>query len=165
MEPDFIDLKIRYVSPDVPRLKVIKQGDWVDVYTAESVTIKQNEMELVSLGFALQLPKGYEAHLLPRSSLFKNYGVILANGMGIIDESYCGDNDIWKMALVCIEPKDSYSASPDGMNWHDVYNTHIPKGERIGQFRIMKKQPLPNFIEVETLGNPNRGGFGSTGKN
>ena len=141
-----LKIKIRYTSPDVPRLKKIEKGDWIDVYAAEDVELKSGEHKLVSLGFACQLPKGYEAYLLPRSSTYRSYGIILGNNMGVIDESYRGNDDVWKLSAIAMHR-----------------DTKIGKGDRIGQFRIMKKQPEIEFEEVEELEGENRGGFGSTG--
>lgn len=124
----------------------IKTGDWIDLRSAVDCTIKAFELTNISLGVAMQLPDGYEAHVLPRSSTAKKYGIIMANSMGIIDNSYCGDNDIWQFPALAFR------------------DTTIPYGERIAQFRIMPKQPERIvFVPVETLGNPDRGGFGSTG--
>ena len=102
----------------------------------------------------MQLPKGYEAHLAPRSSSFKKWGIIMTNSFGIIDESYCGDNDVWKFNAYCLESKSTYCGFPC---------TVIKRGDKIGQFRIVEKMPPVKFVEVEQLGNSDRGGFGSTG--
>ena len=114
---------------------------------AETVDMRAGEYKLISLGVSMELPKGYEAHVVPRSSTFKNFGVILANSFGVIDESYCGDNDIWHFPAIALR------------------DTTIHKGDRICQFRIVKKMPEVYFQEVETLGNPDRKGIGSTGIN
>ena len=140
-----LHVKVRYISDDVPRLKKIEKGDWIDVYAAENVNITAGQMAKVSLGFAMELPDGYEAYLLPRSSTFSKWGVLEANSMGVIDNSYCGNNDIWSMPVY----------SPEG--------SEIKKGDRIGQFRIMKKMPSFDIIEVDELTGKDRGGFGSTG--
>lgn len=94
----------------------------------------------------MKLPEGYEAHVVPRSSTFKNFGVIQTNHMGVIDGSYCGDNDMWRMPVLAVR------------------DTQIHVNDRICQFRIMKNQPAINFDEVERLEETDRGGFGSTGK-
>lgn len=151
---DPLELKIKYNKPDTKRLEKIEIGDWIDVYADETVTIKQGESALISLGFALQLPYGYEAHLAPRSSTFKKWGIIMTNSFGIIDESYCGDNDIWKFTAYCLQGKADYLGEPC---------TIINRGDKIGQFRIIEKMPTVKFVEVEHLGNSDRGGFGSTG--
>ena len=95
----------------------------------------------------MQLPKGYEGHVVPRSSTFKKWGIIQTNHQAVIDESYCGDQDQW-----------FYPA-------YALRDTVIHTNDRICQFRIMKKQPVIEFEEVEELGNENRGGIGSTGTN
>ena len=129
---------------------MIEKGDWIDLYAAEDVTLKQGDSTLVSLGFAMEFPPEYEAHLLPRSSTFKKWGIIQTNSMGIIDHTYCGDADIWKMPVYCLIPLHG-----------DV--TRIEKGDKICQFRLVKRMEEVKFNEVDTLGNEDRGGFGSTG--
>lgn len=151
---DPLEIKIKYLKPDTKRLEKIEIGDWIDVYADETVTIKQGESTMISLGFCMQLPKGYEAHLAPRSSTFKKWGIIMTNSFGVIDESYCGDNDIWKFSAYCLQGKNDYLGEQC---------TIINRGDKIGQFRIVKKMPPINFVEVEHLGNSDRGGFGSTG--
>ena len=138
-------IKIRYHG-DVEPIEKIPQGDWVDLRAAETVSLKAGEFRLISLGVSMKLPEGYEAHLATRSSTFKKWGVILTNGVGIIDESYCGDNDIWHFSALAMR------------------DTVIEKGDRICQFRIMKKMPAVTFETVEFLSDPDRGGIGSTGK-
>lgn len=101
---------------------------------------------MIPLGIAMELPEGYEALVAPRSSTFRKYGVLLANSIGIIDESYKGDNDEWNYLAYAIR------------------DTFIPKNERICQFRIIRHQPSVALVEVDTLGNPDRGGIGSTGR-
>lgn len=143
-----MDIKIKYHDPalrDLCHIGGDYASNWIDLRAAETVEMKQGEYRLISLGVSMQLPKGYEGHVLPRSSTFKNFGIILANSMGIIDESYCGDNDIWRFPAIAMR------------------DTVINKGDRICQFRIMEKMPKVNFIKVETLGNADRGGIGSTG--
>lgn len=135
---------IKYFG-DVEHIGKISVGDWIDLRAAEDVHMKAGEYKMFPLGVAMQLPKGYEALVAPRSSTFKKYGIILVNSIGVIDESYCGDNDQWQ-----------YPA-------YAVRDTFIPKNERICQFRIIRHQPEIELIEVEHLGNEDRGGFGSTG--
>ena len=151
---DPLKIKIKYIKPDTKRLEKIEVGDWIDVYADEEVIIPQGKSALISLGFCMQLPKGYEAHLAPRSSTFKKWGIIMTNSFGVIDESYCGDNDIWKFPAYCLESKSTYYGSPC---------TVIKRGDKIGQFRIVEKMPPVKFVEVEQLDNSDRGGFGSTG--
>lgn len=138
-------IKIKYL-PGAARMEMTEKGDWIDCYAYKDVTLKKGEYGYVNLGFACQLPKGYEAHVAPRSSTFKHFEVIQTNGVGIIDESYNGNDDIWMMPVLAIR------------------DTIIKKGERPCQFRIMKKQPKVEFKEVIDLHNETRGGFGSTGR-
>jgi len=141
-----LQIKIKYFDNTVPRIQKVEKGDWIDLYAAESVRLSAGDSFLVPLGIAMRLPDGYEAHVAPRSSTFKTWGILQPNSPGIIDSAYCGDNDQWKMSVY---------ASKD---------TTIHKGDKICHFRIMEKMPEVMFEEVETLGNPDRGGFGSTGK-
>lgn len=140
-------IKIKYHDKEIEKLRKIETGDWIDMRAAETVEMKQGDYKVISLGISMELPKGYEAHVAPRSSTYKNFGIICANSFGIIDESYCGDNDIWRFPAIALR------------------DTVIHKGDRICQFRIMKKMPEVSFIEVEELGNPDRNGIGSTGIN
>lgn len=142
-----MNIKIKYHDSEIEKIRKIKNGDWLDMRAAETVEMKQGDFKIISLGVSMELPKGYEAHVAPRSSTFKNFGIICANSFGIIDESYCGDNDIWRFPAIAFR------------------DTVIHKGDRICQFRIMKKMPEVQFIEVEELGNPDRNGIGSTGIN
>lgn len=139
------------------KLKVLVEGcepqktggsksDWIDLRAAKDYTLKKGNLELIKLGVAVQLPYGYEAIIAPRSSMAKKFGIIQANSIGVIDNSYCGDGDEW------------------GLFAYAIRDTEIHKGDRICQFRIQKNQPELRFKEVETLGNKNRGGWGSTGK-
>ena len=139
-------IKIKYFTDKIEKLRYIDgKSDWIDLRAAEDVVMKQGEFRLISLGVAMELPAGYEAHMVPRSSTFKNFGIIQANSMGIIDGSYCGDNDIWRFPAIAMR------------------DTQIHVGDRICQFRIMKNQPTLVFEEVEHLEGADRGGFGSTG--
>ncbi len=124
-----------------------EKSDWIDLKAAQDYELNQFEYTLINLGFALQLPDGYEAHIVPRSSTFKNFGILQTNSMGIIDNSYCGDEDYWKLPVIAMR------------------DTVIKKGDRICQFRIIEKMSNIEVEIVKTLGNENRGGFGSTGKN
>lgn len=140
-------IKVRYLSDQVQKLEYIAgKSDWIDLRVAEDVELKQGDFKLIPLGIAMQLPKGYEAHIIPRSSTFKNFGVIQANHMGMVDESYCGDNDQWYFPAIAMR------------------DTSIKAGDRICQFRIMEHQPQLHFEAVTSLGNADRGGFGTTGK-
>ena len=122
-----------------------KLGDWIDLQTAEDVTLAAMEFKVISLGVCMELPKGYEAHIAPRSSTYKKWGVIQANSVGIVDSDYNGDNDVWGYPVIALR------------------DTFIPRGTRIAQFRLYKVCEPVEFEVVETLGNADRGGFGSTG--
>jgi dUTP pyrophosphatase len=159
-----MNIKIKYHA-DIPPIEKIEVGDWIDLRAAEDVFIELNTFELVSLGVSMKLPEGYEAHLVPRSSTFKNWGVIQTNHMGIIDNSYSGTNDIWKLPLYCLVPNGGVTHIDEFGFEHYIYGTHIKKGDRICQFRIMKKQPPVKFEVVEELESTDRGGFGSSGVN
>lgn len=126
--------------------KIVK-GDWIDLRAAETVHMVKGEACLISLGVAMELPQGYEAHIVPRSSTFKQYHILQSNSKGIIDCSYCGDDDVWRFPA------------------YAVRDTKIYMNDRICQFRIIKNQPKIEFIEVDCLDNKSRGGFGSTGVN
>jgi len=141
-------IKIKYLSDKIEKLCYIDgKSDWIDLRAAEDVTLKAGEFKLIPLGVAMQLPQGYEAHIVPRSSTFKNFGIIQTNHQGVIDCSYCGDNDQWRMPV------------------YAVRDTEIHVNDRICQFRIMENQPKIVFDEVEHLEGADRGGFGSTGTN
>ena len=142
-----MDIKIRYLETGLVEIKVTEIGDWIDLRSAESVCLYKGEKALLRLGVAMKLPDGYEAILAPRSSTFKNYGIIQTNGIGIIDSTYCGNNDEWMMPVLATR------------------EVMIHKNDRICQFRIQKKQPTIKFVVVDKLGDEDRGGFGSTGTN
>ncbi len=139
-------IKIKYFDDEIEKIEKIDKGDWIDLRSAETVELKQGEFKLIKLGIGMILPAGYEAHVVPRSSTFKNFSVIQTNHCGIIDESYCGDNDQWRFPAFALR------------------DTVIHKNDRICQFRIVKKQPEIEFQTVEHLADTDRGGFGSTGK-
>ena len=141
-------IKIKYFT-DIEKLTNIEgdKSDWIDLRSAEDVELKAGEFKLIPLGVGMKLPKGYEAHIVPRSSTFKNFGIIQTNHQAVIDESYCGDDDQWRYPAYALR------------------DTIIRKNDRICQFRIVEKMPKIDFIEVEQLEDTNRGGFGSTGKN
>lgn len=150
-----IKIRIKYFTEDAVRLQKISVGDWVDLYANKDIVIEQGERCMIPLGVAMELPKGYEAHVVPRSSTFKTWGIIQTNHMGVIDNSYCGDNDQWHFPAYCLDGK--------WANEKCVPYTEIKKGDKICQFRIVKCQPPIEFEEVEELGNTDRNGFGSTG--
>lgn len=138
-------IKIRYLR-DIQKIERFNVGDWIDLRAAEDVMIDSGQFKLIPLGVAMELPQGYEALVAPRSSTFKKLGIILANSIGIIDESYKGDGDEWHFPAYAVK------------------DTFIHKNERICQFRIIKHQPMIRLLEVDHLGNENRGGIGSTGR-
>lgn len=138
-------IQVRYHA-DIPPLEKLPQGDWLDLRAAETVDMKAGEHRLISLGVSMKLPQGYEAHVAPRSSTFKKWGILMTNSVGVIDESYCGDNDVWCFSAVALR------------------DTHIEKGDRICQFRIVKKMPAVDIETVDRLATADRGGFGSTGE-
>lgn len=140
-----LQIKIKYLDETQTRISKIEKGDWIDLRAAEDVEINKDSFKLIPLGVAMELPEGYEAHVVPRSSTFKNYGIIETNSMGVIDESYKGDSDFWFFPAYALR------------------NTEIKKGDRICQFRIIEKMPEIELVEVEQLGNEDRGGHGSTG--
>lgn len=143
-----MDIKIKYFTEAIDKLCYIDgKSDWIDLRAAETVTMKAGEFKLIPLGIAMQLPDGYEAHIVPRSSTFKNYGIIQTNSMGVIDETYCGPNDQWFMPAFAMR------------------DTTIRVNDRICQFRIMTHQPKINFVSSTLENNDDRGGHGSTGKN
>lgn len=141
-------IKIKYHSDKIEKLTYIDgKSDWIDLRSAEDVVLTKGEFKLIKLGVSMQLPQGYEAVIVPRSSTYKNFGIIQANHMGVIDETYCGDGDQWMMPVIAVR------------------DTQIQINDRICQFRIQKHQPAISFEQVESLGNKDRGGIGSTGRN
>ena len=139
-----MQVRVKYHA-DIDRLQWIEGGDWVDLRTAERYILEAGEFKRLSLGVSMELPEGYEAIIAPRSSTFERYGILLTNGIGIVDESYKGDNDIWHFPVYATRMID------------------IPKNTRICQFRIFQHQPYLTFVEAQSLGNKDRKGFGSTG--
>lgn len=137
-------IKIKYFT-DIDKIERFEKGDLVDLRAAEDIEMKKGEFKLIPLGVAMKLPEGYKANVYPRSSTYKKYGIIMANSVGQIDESYCGDDDQWMFPAIAMR------------------DTKIPKNDRICQFEIVEKQPEMYFIEVDHLEDKNRGGFGSTG--
>lgn len=140
-------IKIKYHTNEIDKIKEIAVGDWIDLRAAETVLLHKGDFALISLGVSMKLPDGYEAHVVPRSSTFKKWGVLQTNSMGIIDNSYSGTNDIWRFPALAVR------------------DTVINKNDRICQFRIVKRQPTVEFEEMDTLDAVDRGGFGSTGAN
>lgn len=142
-----VDVKIKYFSDDMKRLEYIDgKSDMIDLRVAEDVKLKKGDFKLIPLGVAMELPAGFEAHIYPRSSTFKNFGITQANSVAVVDNSYNGNDDQWMYPVI---------ASRDIV---------IHKNDRICQFRIVRNQPEINFCEVQELKGENRGGFGSTGR-
>lgn len=142
-----MEIKIKYHNKDLEKMELVQHGDWVDLRAAERVEMKAGDFKIISLGVSMKLPEGYEAHVAPRSSTFKKWGVLQANSVGVIDNSYSGENDIWGFPALAMR------------------DTVIEAGDRIAQFRIMKKMETIVFVEVDHMEGADRGGFGSTGAN
>ena len=148
MEPNFETIKIKYHA-DIDEIGYVggkQHSNWIDLRAGESVEMKAGEYRMISLGVSMELPEGYEALVVPRSSTFRKYGILLVNGLAVIDESYRGDDDVWYFPALATR------------------DTYIPINDRICQFRIIEHQPDVDFDRVFTLGNQNRGGVGSTGR-
>lgn len=141
-------IRIVYHTNRIDKLDYIEgKSDWIDLRAAEDVEFRAGEFKMINLGVSMELPKGYEAHVVPRSSTFKNYGLIQTNSCGVIDQTYCGQDDVWHWPA------------------YAVRDTAVHVNDRICQFRIIENQPHIRFEEVDVLEGENRGGFGSTGKN
>lgn len=138
-------IKIKYHNKNLEKVTAIENGDWIDLRAAETVSMMAGDFKLISLGISMKLPEGYEAHVVPRSSTFKKWGILQTNSMGVIDNSYCGENDIWRFPALAMR------------------DTVIEEGDRICQFRIVKKMDAVSFKTVEHMEDVDRGGFGSTG--
>lgn len=141
-----LEILVKYHVEEMGKIEKFPVGDWIDLRSAERVDMDAGDFKVISLGISMKLPEGYEAHIVPRSSTFRRWGILQTNGIGIIDESYCGNNDVWKLPALAMR------------------STTIFKGDRICQFRIMPKMPEVTFKEVEHMDDPDRGGLGSTGK-
>lgn len=140
-----MEIKIKYFTDEIDQVQPTPKGDWIDLRSAVDRELKKGEYSLIPLGVAMELPRGYEAHIAPRSSTFINFGIIRANSVGVVDNSYKGDADQWFFPVIALR------------------DTIIHTNDRICQFRIMKVQPELRFIETDSLNNPDRGGHGSTG--
>lgn len=139
-------IKIKYFDNEIDKIEKINKGDLIDLRAAETVEMKKGDFKLIKLGVGMKLPDGYKANMYPRSSTYKNFGIILANSVGQIDNSYSGDSDEWKFPAIALR------------------DTVIHKNDRICQFEIQRIQPKIEFEEVEHLDDSDRGGIGSTGK-
>lgn len=140
-----LEIKIKYFNKDITPIEKIEKGDWIDLRCAEKTVLKKGEFILIPLGVGMKLPKGYEAYIVPRGSTYKNFKVIQTNHHGVVDESYCGNTDQWKMPVYALK------------------DTTIGVDERVCQFRIQKKMPKVILTTVEELTDVDRSGFGSTG--
>lgn len=146
MESETMNIEIKYFTDDMEPLTYIDgKSDWIDLRAAQDMTIAAGTYVAIPLGVGMKLPEGYEAHVVPRSSTFKNFGLLQTNSMGVIDETYCGDNDQWHFPA------------------YATRDTVVHKNDRICQFRIMEHQPTIEFTPVEHLADESRGGFGSSG--
>ena len=141
-----MEIKIKYFT-DIQPIEKIEKGDFIDLRSAEDVDLDAGDFAIIKLGVGMKLPEGYEAHIVPRSSTYKKWGIIQTNSVGIVDNSYSGDNDQWMMPVLAMR------------------DTHISKNDRICQFRIVEKQPDVEFTVVEKLDDASLGGFGTTGAN
>ncbi len=140
-----MEIVIRYHDDEIAKMGMEQHGDWIDLRAAETVEMTPGEFRIISLGVSMKLPAGYEAHLAPRSSTFKKWGILQTNGVGVIDELYCGDDDVWGFPALAMR------------------QTIINKGDRIAQFRLVEKMDMVDFVRVDQLDTESRGGFGSTG--
>lgn len=141
------EILVRYHNDNIDKIETISKGDWIDLRAAETVELKAGDFKIISLGVSMKLPEGYEAHIVPRSSTFKKWGILQTNHMGVVDNSYSGDNDIWGMPVLAMR------------------DTTINENDRICQFRIVERMGDIQMTEVDHLEGENRGGFGSTGSN
>ena len=142
-----LKIKIKYFDEEIERINKISIGDWIDLRCFENISLEKGEQYLIPLGVAMELPDGYEAWLTSRSSMAKNFKIQHVDDLGVIDNTYRGDNDMWKLPVIALE------------------DTIIRKNDRICQFRIHEVMPEGEFVEVNKLGNPDRGGIGSSGTN
>ena len=142
-----LKVQVKYHNKEIDKIKKIEKGDWIDLRSAENVYLKAGQFKLISLGISMKIPEGYEAHIAPRSSTFKTWHILQTNSIGVVDNSYSGNNDVWMMPVYATQ------------------DCTISINDRICQFRIMEKMPEIVFEEVENLEGPDRGGIGSTGTN
>lgn len=147
-----MELHVKYFDPSIPPLERIFVGDWIDLRTREDIVMECGTYRNIPLNVSIKLPEGYEAIIAPRSSIFKNFGILMANGIGVIDETYCGDDDEWQFP--------AYALKIPGHR----DRVYIPKSMRIAQFRIIEHQPIFDIQTVVSHGEKNRGGFGTTGR-
>ena len=152
-----LTIKVKYHA-DIPEIKPAHESEWIDLYSAEDCHIMPFELKMINLGVSIELPEGYEAIMAPRSSTFKHFGIVAANSIGVIDNAYKGDNDIWHFPAIAMK-------AGIGMYGEPIFErVFIHKGDKICQFRIQKCQPSVNIVKVDYLGNEDRNGLGSTGR-
>ena len=160
-EDEKMKMRIKYFD-GATKMEKIAKGNWIDVYSNADIFVPVGERAMIPLGFALELPQGWEGHLAPRSSTFKSWGIIQTNHVGVVDDTYIGDNDQWHLPVYCLtancKVNENEIPTVDGRQ-----GVWIRKGDKIGQFRIMEVMPEIEFDEVESFGNADRGGFGTTG--
>ena len=160
-EDEKMKMRIKYFD-GATKMEKIAKGNWIDVYSNADIFVPVGERAMIPLGFALELPQGWEGHLAPRSSTFKTWGIIQTNSVGVVDDTYIGDNDQWHLPVYCLtancKVNENEIPTVDGRQ-----GVWIRKGDKIGQFRIMEVMPEIEFDEVESFGNADRGGFGTTG--
>lgn len=166
-----LKIKIKYFE-GATKIGKIEKGSWIDLYAAKDVRVYEGERAMIPLGVAMQLPDGYEAHLAPRSSTFKTWGIIQTNSVGVIDYTFMGDGDQWHLPVYCVTPKVKVKKPSFLRKILNVFSTKkkdyrgytdIKAGDKICQFRIIEEMPNVEFEEVKYLENKDRGGFGSTG--
>lgn len=163
-----MQIRIKYFD-GAKKLEKISKGNWIDVYANKDIFVPENERAMIPLGFALELPQGWEGHLAPRSSTFKTWGIIQTNSVGVVDDTYIGDNDQWHMPVYCLQGKavavkiTGEYTQMENVTGERTKGTWIYKGDKIGQFRIMEVMPEIEFEEVEAFGNADRGMCGTTG--
>ena len=160
-EDEKMKMRIKYFD-GATKMEKIAKGNWIDVYSNADIFVPVGERDMIPLGFALELPQGWEGHLAPRSSTFKTWGIIQTNSVGVVDDTYIGDNDQWHMPVYCLTANCKVNEN-EIPTVDDRLGVWIRKGDKIGQFRIMEVMPEIEFDEVESFGNADRGGFGTTG--
>ena len=138
-----LNIKVRFTKEPY---ELQRHGAWIDLRAVEDYEYKAGDTLMIDLGVNIKLPEGNEGLLVVRSSTFKKYGIIQTNSIGIIEDNYCGNDDIWMLPVYALR---------DGK---------IKKGDRVCQFRVHKVMDDVNFTIVDDMGVPNRGGLGSTGR-
>lgn len=121
-------------------------GAWIDLSASEDIDLHKGEVKIIPLGVSMKLPEGCEGILAPRSSTCLKHGILMANSIGIIENEYCGNDDVWGFAAYAIR------------------DTHIEKGTRIAQFRVLRSMSDVQIIQIDDMNCASRGGYGSTGE-